>query len=91
MNLVPTLSHKVHILAKFKQPGRQFSDAHSSLWFAVNQLHSFASLGFSLQRMSLHPFDSLGLESQEAWEGGTVKPLGFHDSCQHSGPGVSAH
>lgn len=35
--LVPTLSHKVCILAKFQHPGRQLSDAYSSLWFAVNQ------------------------------------------------------
>lgn len=43
MTLVPTLSHKGHILAKFQHPGRQPSDAHSSLWFAVNQ---FAPLCF---------------------------------------------
>lgn len=41
--LMPALSHKVCILAKFQQPGRQLSDAHSSLWFAVNQ---FAPLCF---------------------------------------------
>lgn len=43
MTLVPTVSHEVRILAKFQQPGRQLSDAHSSLWFAVNQ---FAPLCF---------------------------------------------
>lgn len=43
MTLVPTVSQKGHILAKFQQPGRQLSDAHSSLWFAVNQ---FAPLCF---------------------------------------------